>query len=274
MTKKGKNKKKLRLRLKPLLILLVILLVSFSSYYYVNNIKIKNILILGNETTRDIDIIKKAGIEDYLKIFKLNKKEMINNINELPLISNTKIKRDIFGKITITVEESKILFFYNYNSKYITSTGESISDDDSYYGYATLINFTPDTIFEEFVTGLNKIDYNIVRMIDRIEYTPYKAQDGTVIDESRFTFVMNDSNQVVIDTVNIKKLNDYLEIYASLGMDQTKGTLYLDTITEENIYFKSFDTQKAEQEAALERAKEEEEAAQAAAAGTTEVIAQ
>lgn len=273
MTKKG-HKKKLKLKIKPLITILVIILVAFFSYTYINNITIKNIYITGNEITTDKEIIEIAGIKDYPKLYKLNKKQMKKNINELPLIDEVKINRNIFGKITIKVKESKILFYYSYNNKYITSTGESIDDRENYYGYATLINFTPDTIFDELIVGLNKLDYNIVRMIDRFEYTPYKAQDGTLIDESRFTLYMNDTNQVVIDTVNIRKLNDYMQIYASLGMDNVKGTLYLDTITEENIYFKSYDTQAAEQAAREEKEKEAAEAAAAANEPTTEVIAQ
>lgn len=272
MAKKGK--KKLRIKIKPLITLLVIFLMAIFSYNFINNLKIKNIYIKGNNITKDIDIIEAAGIKDYPKIYKINKKEIKNNINNLPLISNTKIKRNIFGKLTITVEEEKILFYYNYNNKYITDKGNSIEDSEDYYGYATLINFTPDTIFEELINGFNKIDYNIIRMIDRIEFTPYRAQDGTLIDESRFTLIMNDSNQVIIDTVNIRKLNDYLEIYASLNTDVSKGTLYLDTITEDNIYFKSFDTQAAEQAAKEAEEKERLEAEAATNSETTEVVAQ
>ena len=79
-------------------------------------------------------------------------------------------------------------------------------------------------------------------MINEIEYNPYKNADGTIIDNNRFTLKMNDQNTVIIDTVNIKNLNLYNTIYASLGMDTSKGILYLDTITEDNIYFKSYET--------------------------------
>ena len=94
-------------------------------------------------------------------------------------------------------------------------------------------------------------------MINELEYNPYKAADGTIIDNNRFTLKMNDGNTVIIDTVNIKNLNKYNEIYASLGMDKEKGILYLDTITEDNIYYKSYDTIAKEAKEAEEKAAEE-----------------
>lgn len=256
--KRTKIKKRKKLRVKFLLKALLIISFVVFSYIYISNLTIKNIYIKGNTLTKDYEIIEKAGIQNYPKLYKINKKNTRNKIKELPLIEKVKIKRNILGKITIEVEESKILFFYKYNEKYITTTGSSIESKSNYYGYPTLINFTPDTILEKLVTGLNKIDFDIILMINEIEYDPYKSNDGTMIDESRFKLKMNDQNTVVIDTINIKKLNDYKTIYTSLNMDTTKGFLYLDTITEDKIYFKSYETAEKEQEEA-EKLKENEE---------------
>ena len=140
------------------------------------------------------------------------------------------------------MEEEKVLFYYKYSNKVVTSKGNLIVDDNEYQGIPTLINFTPDTIFEELVKGLNKIDPDIITMVDSIEYTPFKSSEGKVIDDTQFKLIMNDLNTVIIDTENIKRLNQYNDIYASLNMDVTKGILYLDTITEENILFESYDS--------------------------------
>ena len=96
-------------------------------------------------------------------------------------------------------------------------------------------------------------------MINTIEYNPYKDREGKVIDETRFKLVMNDYNTVMIDTVNITKLNDYYDIYISLNMNETKGLLYLDTITEDNILFESYTSIEQER---LEKELKEKEAAE------------
>lgn len=255
MVKKGQPKKKKRLKLRVNVVLKLLLFIGIVSALiaYGLNLRIKNIYIIGNNTTKDVEIIEIAGIKDYPLIKNLNTKKIKNSINSLPLITNSKISINPFGKITITVEETNILFFYKYNNKYITASNESI-EDKNYYGYPTLINFTPDTIFDKLVVGLNKVDYDIIRMINEIEYTPYKSSEGTIIDDELFTLKMNDGNTVMIDIVNIKNLNKYETIYASLGMDQTKGIVYLDTIIDERLLFTSYDTIKQEE---LEETEEE-----------------
>lgn len=261
MKKKGhsKSKKRLHLKVKVLLKIIVVLFIIVLISYYVFNLKIKNIVITGTTNVKDITIIEKARIENYPSIYRLNIKKIKKEISEIPLVEKVKIKRNIFGKLTIEIVEEKILFFYKYNNKYITSSGDSIPDSDDYLGYPTLINFTPDEVFDNFIKGLNKIDYNIIKMISEIEYTPYKASDGTIVDNNLFTLTMNDTNTIYIDTVNIKNLNKYKTIMASPDMDKERGVLYLDTISDERIYFKSYTTIAEEQQAALEKEQKEKE---------------
>ena len=237
MEKKGK--KRLRSGVKFVLRLLLFITILSLCTYFILNIRIKNIYIEGNEYVSDLDIINAAGIKNYPKLYRLKKKELINNIDAIPLIESVKIKRSLFGKITIIVKEEKLLFYYKYNNKYITNNG-TLLDDNNYYGFPTLINFTPDTIFNKLLEAFDKIDYDIIKMINLIEYTPYKSQDGEIFDDGRFTLFMNDGNTIIIDLVNIKKLNDYMKYFASLNLDERSGYLYLDTITEENIYFRVY----------------------------------
>lgn len=257
MVKKGQpKKKKLKLRIKVLAKILVFLCVVSLCIYYYCNLKIKNIYITGNSNVKDVEIIEAAGIKDYPLVKNLKKKTLQTKINQIPLINKSKIKINPFGKITIEVNETNILFFYKYNNKYITSANESIEDKTNYYGLPTLINFTPDTVFDKLVEGLNKIDYNIIKMINEIEYTPYKTEDGTIIDDELFTLKMNDGNTVMVDIANIKNLNKYTTIYASLELDTRKGIIYLDTIIDERLLFKSYDTINAETEAEKEAGEE------------------
>lgn len=251
-TNQPTKRKKLKLKLNVVFNALLILVIAGLLISYVLTLKIKNIKILGTTEIKDIDIIEKINISDYPYIYKLNIKKSEKTLEEIPLIKDVKIKRNIFGKLTIEIEEEKILFFYKYNNKYITNSGNSITDEKECYGYPILINFTPDTVFESFVNGLNKIDYNIIKMINEIEYTPYKSADGTIIDNNHFTLKMNDTNTVMIDTVNIKNLNKYQTIIASPDMDSKHGIIYLDTINDDRIYIKSYETIAAEQTTANE----------------------
>ncbi len=253
--KQQKKKKKLKLRLNVIFKILAFIGIVALSICYIKELKIKNIYITGNINIKDVTIIETLGIKDYPKIYNLNIKDLENKLKTLPLVDHSNIKRNIFGKLTIEIEETKILFFYKYNNKYITANNKSIEDDVSYIGVPSLINFTPDTIFDELVAGLNKIDYNIVTMIGEIEYTPYKSQEGQTIDNKLFTLTMNDGNIVKIDTVNIKNLNQYNTIYTSLKMNETKRIVYLDTIINEGdgIYSKTLESLKKEEAEATKK---------------------
>lgn len=260
MKKKGQPKKKRRkLRVKVVITFLLFVVIVASLAYYLTNLNIKNINITGTTYTKDVEIIEAAGIKDYPKIYKLKPSQLEEQINTLPLVTSSKIKRNIFGKLTIEVTESKIFLYYKYNNKYITSNNDSIDAKDNYYGYPTLINFTPDTIFDKLIEGLNKVDYDIIKMINEIQYTPYKSQEGQIIDENLFTLKMNDGNTVMIDTVNITNLNKYTTIYVSLGMDTTKGVVYLDTIMDDSLLFISYDTIAKEEAEAKEKEEKEDE---------------
>ena len=57
---------------------------------------------------------------------------------------------------------------------------------------------------------------------------------------------MNDGNTVYINLINIKNLNKYQSIYATLN--NVAGIIYLDSSSNENIYFKSYESLNKEKE--------------------------
>lgn len=257
---KKQQKKRLKMRVKIVLKLLLFICIVALSIYYLTKLNVKNIYISGNEAIKDVTIIEILDIKDYPNIYKLKINKMEEILESLPLVDYAKIKRNIFGELKIEVVETKVLFFYKYNKKYITANNKSIEDSQEYIGIPTLINFTPDTIFDDLIVGLNKIDYNIIKMINEIEYSPYKSEEGTTIDNNLFTLTMNDGNVVKIDTVNIKNLNQYKTIYTSLKMNEIKRIVYLDTILEkgDGIYSKTLESIKNEEENKEETDKKDE----------------
>ncbi len=237
---KKKKKKRLKLNYKGIFKLIISILFLVLLILYFVKLRIKNIYVEGTTNIKDVEIIEAAGIKEYPAIFKLNISKIKKNILNIPLVEDVKIKRNIFGKITFIIKEEKVLFYYNQERKYITSTGKRVENSLNYKGCPTLINQTPKKIINKLVKGFNKVDDNIIKTINTIEYNPYRDSNGNIIDETRFKLTMNDYNTVMIDTVNIRKLNNYFDIYVSLNMQQTKGLLYLDTITDDNILFESY----------------------------------
>ncbi len=233
-TKKVKVKK---FSFKRLIILLLILYVLIYSLYYIFRMPIKNIYIKGTTLITDNEIITAAGIKNYPSIFKVTNHQMKKKLKSIPLVKDVKVKKNLFGKLTLEISEYKILF-YNLNTQKIVLEGNvEIEDDNSYKGIPTLINYVPDHIYKKLLKAILKVDSDVLSSISEIEYSPSKSNEE-MIDETRFILRMNDTNTVYANLINIKNLNHYEEIYSTLN--NQKGNLYLDSSNEENFYFQAY----------------------------------
>lgn len=236
-----KKRKKLRINVKGLIILLLIIYLIVMLFYTIFNMKIKNIYILNTNILSDNEIIEVAKIKDYPEIFKINTKKLTNNIKQLDLVSDVKISKNIKGVLTIDIEEAKPLFYNRNNDLVVLSNKKEVKPNESYLGIPTLTNYVPSDIYNDFIEAFTNINSDIIKMIDKIEYNPDISED-VVIDKNRFLLTMNDGNLVYINTLNIKRLNDYISIYSSISssLNNQKGILYLDSYLSENNLFTPF----------------------------------
>ena len=88
-----------------------------------------------------------------------------------------------------------------------------------------------------FTSGNNReaeIEAEVDSLISEIEYSPDIINDKT-IDPDRFCLRMIDGNSVYINPVNIKRLNNYFDVYDRLP-DNVKGTLYFDSNSDNNMF--------------------------------------
>ena len=242
METRVKKGKKLRLNYKKLFRFLVFLTIIIGIIYYLLNLNIRFIEINGTNYLTDNEIITKANIKDYPKIFSFNSLSIASKLKELSLVDDVKIQKNLWGKLTINITEAKVLFYNKSSNKIVLSNAKEINNDTRYLGIPTLLNYVPDDIYKDLITGLAKIDNNVIRMVSEIEYSPSKSVNGDVIDNTRFLLRMNDGNTVYMNTINITQLNKYIEICSAILATQGKksGTLYLDSSTEENYSFESY----------------------------------
>ena len=258
MREERKKRIKRRVRIKNIIIIsLIILFLAYLAFYFFN-LRIMQIEITGTNLVSDVQVIEKAQIKDYPKIFSISSSTLKNRIKELDLVNDVKIKKNLYGKLSIIIDEAKILFYNKNNNKIILSNHKELDDSSEYLGVPTLINYVPNESYNKLVDSLALIDDDVLRMISEIEYSPSRTKDNEIIDDTRFLLRMNDSNTVYMNTVNIKKLNKYLEIISSTisTYEESSGILYLDSSIEGSSYFKSYESIRREEE---EKQKEEEE---------------
>ena len=146
--------------------------------------------------------------------------------------------------MSIKVDEARVLFYNKNNDKIVLSNEKEIEFSQKYLGIPTLLNYVPSDIYKDFIKGLNYIDDDILRLISEIEYSPSKTAEGEVIDDNRFLLRMNDTNTVYMNTVNIKKINKYMEITSTIIATNSEkhGILYLDSSIEDRFSFESYES--------------------------------
>lgn len=234
---KVKRVKKKKLNIKALIILLLIIYLIVMFLYTLLTMPIKNIYIIGTNLLTDYEVIVASGIKDYPAIFKTSKSKLEKNISSLELVESVEVKKTLTGKLTINITEAIPLFYNRNTNKVVLSNELEVESNSKYLGIPTLINYVPTDILKGFIEAFSEIDPDIIKMINEIEYNPDISEDIT-IDEYRFLLRMNDTNHVYVNIINMKRLNDYEEIFATIG--DLRGTIYLDSYNADNIIFEAF----------------------------------
>lgn len=213
--KKKKNKKRKVLRFIIFLIFIIIALLIIL------NLHVKNIYVKGNNILTDWEIIELSGLENYPKLFQKSTKSIESKIKISPYIQDVKVKKSLFGRVDIEIQEYNLLLKDNSDNQVYLSNLKKIPTDNQVIGIPTLINYVESDILNDFLKKLNKVDKDILGKISEIEYTPNEY------DQDLFLFYMNDGNYVYITTTRLLNINKYSSVLENL--DGKKGILYLDS---------------------------------------------
>ncbi len=231
------KKKRKKLKFRALILIIFILFLASLFIYYLWTTPIKEIEIKGNHYLKDNYIITYLDLNKE-SVLRASRSKIKKKLLALDLVNSVKIHKNYFGKITIIIEEDEPLFYNLSKKKVVLSNNKEVDYSIDFLGLPVLINFVPLDIYNEFVQKLSTISNDVLSLVSEIEYSPSMINDK-VIDDKRFLFRMNDGNTVYINTINIEKFNNYLEIYEVIvnknGKD-IKGCLYLDSNSENNHF--------------------------------------
>lgn len=128
MRKLTKIERKKRSRKNFFRFIILIILISFtvlfsfkSKYFEINNFKIK-----GNKKLTNSQIINSSMINIGENIFRINKKEAINNLKKKSYIKNVDISRKLPDTIEIDITERKAILFIQKLSSFLLIDEEGI----------------------------------------------------------------------------------------------------------------------------------------------------
>lgn len=242
-----KKKTKRKMNIIALIVILLAVYLVFSFVYYIMTLPIKNIYISGNNYVSDTTIIEKANIKEYPSLIKISRRKVKKNLLKNEFIDDVKIKKKLNGTIKIEVNESKPLLYDRTNNTIVLLNGKTIQNNNLKVKVPSLINIVPNDIYKNLINSFKKVDYNVIMQISEIEYYP-DIINGKTIDPDRFFLRMVDGNSVYINPVNIKRLNNYFDVYDRLP-EGVKGTLYFDSNSDNNMFKMYGSTETSEVEA-------------------------
>ena len=214
-----KEKKVRKVNFKRIIVILIIIVFVVSLVFIYRSLKVKNIYVIGNSYLSESEILENTNLLDYPYLYQVNENDIKNNLINNELINSVKVSKSLSGKVTITIEENKVLY-QESNGKYVLSNKNEVSLLDTPLGIPSLINDCSD-VRDKFIDKLQLIDKDILSHISEVEYKP------TELDKERVMFYMTDGNYVYITLSKISLINSYNEIYPTL--EGKKGILYLDS---------------------------------------------
>ena len=216
-----KIKKKRKIRLLPFLIVMMVGIIGYFSTVFILNMRIENIIVLGNNLVNDQTIIEMAGISDYPSFYSTKSNSIKRKLLANPYIKDVKIKKEFYHVLKIEVEEYKILYQRFTDQKIILENGKELLSEDKIYGIPVVLNYIPDDKIGSFLEGMNGMKSEILKQISEITYTPNEY------DKDRFLLTMNDGNSVYLTLTKFDMINYYDEVLPQL--EGKKGILYLDS---------------------------------------------
>lgn len=217
---KKKKQKKRRIKILPILILIFIVFILLGILYLLSLVPIRNIYISGNHYLTDQEIIELAGIEDYPSFLKTTSASMKKRLENNDYIKQVKVTKKLPSEIHIDVEEENILFRWEENQMIVLANKKELNDHARYL-VPILLNYVPDTKYDDFLKGMDQIKENIKSSISEIRYFPNEQ------DEDRFLLYMNDGNYVYLTLTKFTQINYYEKVLEQL--EGKKGILYLDS---------------------------------------------
>lgn len=200
---------------KLLLVLLIMYIIGFLCYKVAIS-RITNIYIKNNNILTDQEVIDASGLRNYPSFILTTNYSIKNKLLKNDLVKKVKVKKGLWGKVYIDIEEYKPLFIYE--DKVILDNKNEVDLDIS---LPILVNKVDDEILDKLISKYESVNDEIKLMISEIRYDPND------IDKERFLFTMSDGNYVYITLYKLSSIDEYLKITSTLK--DKKGILYLDS---------------------------------------------
>ena len=214
--------KKKRIKILPFLIFILVIAGIVFLFLFCLNTKIENIIVTGNKVLKEQEVLEIAEVNDYPSFYKTTSSSIKSKLKEDPLVKEVNVKKSFFHVLSIEVEEYKVLLKREDNGKLVLENKKEITTDRIIpYTVPKLVNYIPNTKYDQFIKGMLEINDDVRSKISEISYVPNE------FDKDRFLLYMDDGNSVYLTLTKFKMINYYNDVLPQL--EGKKGYLYLDS---------------------------------------------
>lgn len=223
-----KIKKRKRRNRKILRFLLIVLVVLLTVFYLVSDVsKVKSLTVKNNIHYSDDQILEIANL-DYDSSYVLTLGLWVNyQLEKDPLIKDSKLKKDLYGGFTITVEEEKVIGYLMNDPKLLLIQGKGTYEIEniSLKNIPRIGEFTSDQL-KELNKAFESVDSSVLTMISEI------LPHSETYNSDMVMLIMNDGNRVISGFDGVYLINRYKNILPQLNgshvclfMDELSGSI-------------------------------------------------
>lgn len=228
---KKKKKKKIKRKIKILCFLLLLILIV---YYFLSDFsKVKSIEIIGNDDVSSSLIEETSTLNNETIYLFINKKKVENHIKNLPLIKKANVSYDLFGHVTIEIEESKKVAYCTIQKttyvldelgKVVETEDENIKE--TLKSCPKLNGFLDLDFLKTFAKEYANVPELIKTQTSDIIYSPANA------DQSRIEFILDNGKKLIVRVDNMaKELSNFpYEAYMTIYENKCEFDFYGDNV--------------------------------------------
>lgn len=214
--------KKTKIKLIPFLIVFLVGVTLFFSVYLILQIPIKNLIVLNTNYLNDDYILNLADVIDYPEFYQISTKKIEEKLLSSPYIKKASVEREFFCTLVFDIVENEPLFINNTKKTLVFADEREILANENLelFRVPRLINYVPDTKYQDFIKAMGNVKRTILGKISDIEYQPNEY------DKDRFLLYMDDGNMVYLTLTKFDMINYYNDVLSQL--ENKNGILYLD----------------------------------------------
>lgn len=224
------------------LLFLFFLLISCVVYFQSPLSHVNKIMINGNEVYQEDEIIAVSELTKNTNVWKINKNEIEQKLEELTEIKSAKIEVEFPNNIAIEIKEWKRIAYIMKEGLFlpILENGDILEErtDVTPVNSPVLQFFSEGNVMEAMIEELNQIPAEVLNSISEIHHDPKDT------DQYHIRLFMNDGFEV---SASIRSFSEKMAHYPSIvsQLDPTiKGVIDLEV----GSFFRAYEWEGAEEE--------------------------